>query len=207
MEFPIYMQQLLQILEKHKPLLVGGCVRDYLLAVPVRDYDFVVEKITDELLKDITDSGWEIKKTGKNLDIYNVSRRVPTLSEDLYNLTNITEIYHSIEITEMTNGNIKDDAFDRDLTINAIYYNPYTNEVLDPIGYSISDLRNKLIRITREKVLEQDPLRVLRVYRFSKQLGFQIESRTLNKVRNHFELMMKTTSYSRVMQEIEKLCL
>ena len=75
-----------------------------------------------------------------------------------------------------------EDAIRRDFTVNALYVNLSTGELLDPTGKGLSDIKSKLIRVTRdddpEIVFLEDPLRILRAIRQSAQLGFHIEPKT-----------------------------
>jgi len=76
-----------------------------------------------------------------------------------------------------------EDAIRRDFTMNALYVNLATGELLDPTGNGINDIRNKIVRVTRDDnpkiVFMEDPLRILRAIRQATQLGFQIDPRTV----------------------------
>lgn len=70
----------------------------------------------------------------------------------------------------------------RDFTMNAIAYNPRTEELIDPLqGYA--DLQQSLIRMVSPQNLQDDPLRLLRAYRQAGQLNFVIESETRSIIR------------------------
>jgi tRNA nucleotidyltransferase/poly(A) polymerase len=71
-------------------------------------------------------------------------------------------------------GTIKTDWLRRDFTMNSIYWNPISNEFIDPSGFGISDVKNKLIRTTRkpETVFAEDQIRILRAIRFQRTLFF-----------------------------------
>lgn len=65
----------------------------------------------------------------------------------------------------------------RDFTVNAIAYNPHTQEIIDPLqGYV--DLQQGILRMISPANLEDDPLRLMRGYRQAAQLGFTIEPAT-----------------------------
>ena len=105
-------------------------------------------------------------------------------------------------------GTIYDDAERRDFTINALYYNPFTAQVLDPTGKGVQDINNKLIRFngSPKQRIEEDGLRVIRMYRFSALLGFEIDPIALKVARRHFDEIYRNLPPERVRLELEKLC-
>ncbi|MBW4630518.1 MAG: CCA tRNA nucleotidyltransferase [Iphinoe sp. HA4291-MV1] len=75
------------------------------------------------------------------------------------------------------------DLHRRDFTVNAIAYNPHTQEIIDPLqGYV--DLQHRLLRMISPANLEDDPLRLMRAYRQAAQLGFTIEPDTQAAIRS-----------------------
>ena len=73
-------------------------------------------------------------------------------------------------------SDINEDLSRRDLTINAIAYDPIKEELVDPFN-GINDIRNKIVRLVGnpDERLEEDGLRVLRIFRFISQLGYTVE--------------------------------
>lgn len=69
------------------------------------------------------------------------------------------------------------DLHRRDFTINAIAYNPYTQEIIDPLK-GCEDIKAGILRMISPDNLRDDPLRLLRAYRQASQLGFTIEATT-----------------------------
>ncbi|MBA3920719.1 MAG: CCA tRNA nucleotidyltransferase [Nostocaceae cyanobacterium] len=74
-------------------------------------------------------------------------------------------------------GDLITDLQRRDFTINAIAYNPFTQEVIDPLE-GVVDLERRLLRMVSRSNLADDPLRLMRAYRQAAQLDFTIESAT-----------------------------
>lgn len=104
-------------------------------------------------------------------------------------------------------GTMMDDALRRDFTINALYYDPFTDEVLDPTGRGLMDLRDKMIRFNgkpKDRITE-DLLRIMRCYRFSAVLGFTIEPKALKICRTYFNEMCSKISGERIRLEVEKM--
>jgi len=112
-----------------------------------------------------------------------------------------------------------EDAIRRDFTMNALYVNLATGELLDPTGKGLTDIKNKTIRVTREgdpeKVFLDDPLRILRAIRQSAQLGFSIDPKTsevikkiINKKGSEFFSTVKSSvSAERIRDEFSKILL
>ncbi|MBW4613144.1 MAG: CCA tRNA nucleotidyltransferase [Desmonostoc vinosum HA7617-LM4] len=74
------------------------------------------------------------------------------------------------------------DLHRRDFRVNAIAYNPHTQEIIDPLqGYA--DLQQGILRMVSPANLADDPLRLMRAYRQAAQLGFTIESNTQATIR------------------------
>ncbi|MCP6758604.1 MAG: CCA tRNA nucleotidyltransferase [Fischerella sp. CENA71] len=74
------------------------------------------------------------------------------------------------------------DLHRRDFTINAIAYNPHTQEIIDPLQ-GCADIEKHLLKMVSPSNLEDDPLRLLRAYRQASQLNFTIESETQTTIR------------------------
>lgn len=75
------------------------------------------------------------------------------------------------------------DLHRRDFTINAIAYNPHTQEIIDPLQ-GCADIDLGLLRMISPANLQDDPLRLMRGYRQAAQLGFTIESATQAAIRS-----------------------
>ncbi|MFB2768261.1 CCA tRNA nucleotidyltransferase [Pelatocladus sp. BLCC-F211] len=74
------------------------------------------------------------------------------------------------------------DLHRRDFTVNAIAYNPHTQEIIDPLQ-GCADIKKHLLKMVSPSNLEDDPLRLLRAYRQASQLSFTIESETQATIR------------------------
>lgn len=104
-------------------------------------------------------------------------------------------------------GTLEEDAFRRDLTINSLYYNISTKEVIDPTGKGLEDIKNQRIRITNgnpDIVLNDDPLRVLRVVRFASRYGWEIEEETWQSLKRNAS-RLSIISQERITDEFGKM--
>ena len=108
-----------------------------------------------------------------------------------------------IDVTNPVGDSIEKDLMRRDLTINAIAVNIRTGDVIDISG-GVTDIKNKCINYVNEHNFIDDPLRLLRVYRFQALYGFQLAPETINAVCKYVDLIHKP-AVERVNYEILKL--
>ncbi|HIP33372.1 MAG TPA: polynucleotide adenylyltransferase, partial [Bacteroidia bacterium] len=101
--------------------------------------------------------------------------------------------------------NIQDDLKRRDFTINALAYNPTTKELIDNFE-GISDLGKKIIRTVGDpdERFNEDGLRIMRAVRFSAQLNFEIEEKTLISLQKN-SILLKNISLERIRDEFNKI--
>ncbi len=195
--------------KKFKAYIVGGGIRDLIEGIIPKDFDIV----TDCEPK-------QIRKLFKNSRI--IGRR--------FKLVHITFPNEVIEVTTFRSGEdpqsdsiqindkgriIRDnkwgtqeeDALRRDLTINSIYYDPFSEEIIDYTG-GIKDLENKKIKLIgdAEKRIVEDPVRILRVIRFSAKLNFEIDLEIKNAITKHKNQLLEMSS-ARIYEEIIKMFL
>lgn len=110
-------------------------------------------------------------------------------------------------IPVMSFGTPKEDADRRDLTINALFFNINEGKVEDFTGKGIEDLKNGFIRTPLDplQTFMDDPLRILRVFRFASRYGFTIDPLIDQAIKNKevLDLLMHKVSRERVGKEIE----
>ncbi|MGZ3183390.1 MAG: polynucleotide adenylyltransferase PcnB [Telluria sp.] len=158
--------------------VVGGAVRDLLLGVKPKDFDIATDA-TPEEVKRLFRRAFII---GRRFQIVHVM-----FGQDLLEVTTFRgaaqdsapKDEHGRVLRDNIFGPQHEDAARRDFTINAMYYNPATQEVLDYHG-GIGDIKNKVLRIIGqpEARYREDPVRMLRVVRFAAKLQFTIEPST-----------------------------
>jgi len=161
-----------------KAFVVGGAVRDLLLGVKPKDFDIATDA-TPEQVKKLFRRAFII---GRRFQIVHVM-----FGQDLLEVTtfrgngsdNAPKDEHGRVLRDNSFGPQHEDAARRDFTINAMYYDPATQSVLDYHG-GIEDIRAKTLRIIGmpEARYREDPVRMLRVVRFAAKLGFTIEPTT-----------------------------
>lgn len=82
-------------------------------------------------------------------------------------------------------GTQEEDVFRRDFTINSIYYDPFSKEIIDYTA-GIKDLKSKVIKFIGdpEQRIKEDPVRILRAIRFAAKLNFKIEKELSQQLKN-----------------------
>ena len=187
--------------------LVGGCVRNMLLNKTPNDFDIVCKLDLDTLISVLKDNNWKVSEAGKQFLVLIASKNNQQFEISLYRKDGTYLDGRRPESVSI--GNINTCAYRRDFTINALYFNPFTQELLDPTGKGIQDIKNKTIRFIGRpsERINEDFLRIFRAYRQASQLGFELESKTLKACRTHFETACKTVSAQRILVEVEKMCL
>ncbi len=168
--------------------LVGGIVRDTLLSMPSKDYDFVVRNIlTSKLLAFLKTKGW-VDIVGKKFGVLKFTLKG---SKDQIDIALPrtehafkTGGYRDFDVQSDYKLPIERDLSRRDFTINALAYNWQTNEVID-LYQGLSDLKNKIIKTVGrpEDRFQEDYSRMLRAIRFSCQLNFKIENKTWSAIK------------------------
>jgi len=151
--------------------LVGGCVRDSLLNLPVSDFDIATSATPDEVCNLFPGA----KLVGAHFGVVMVDgTEVATYRSDFaYSDGRRPDQIRYEKDPEA-------DARRRDFTINALFRDAETGEVLDFVG-GRQDLHNRIIRAIGdpEERFGEDHLRMLRAVRFAARLGFTIEPETL----------------------------
>lgn len=181
--------------------IVGGCVRDYLLGKPPKDWDITTSALPEQvkaIFPHTYDTGIEhgtvtvlVDKTGYEVTTYRIDGEYKDNRHP-----------ESVVFTNKLTG----DLARRDFTMNAIAYNDSEGFVDEFAG--IEDLRKGLIRAVRNpsERFREDALRMMRALRFSAQLGFEIEENTRLAIRENAGLI-KNISRERIRDELIKLIL
>jgi tRNA nucleotidyltransferase/poly(A) polymerase len=159
----------------HKLYVVGGAVRDALLGKIPKDYDLATDAVPDKVENMMKSAGLKTLPTGKQFGVINVFT-----SEGEYEIATFREdIGSGRRPDSVTFTNIEGDVKRRDLTINALFYDIDTFEVVDLVG-GIQDLKNGVIRTVGapEDRFGEDRLRILRAIRFAGRFGSELDPAT-----------------------------
>jgi tRNA nucleotidyltransferase/poly(A) polymerase len=185
--------------------LVGGAVRDLILARPIENWDFTTNATPEEILKMFPDAFYNniygtvsipIKLTTNNHSKKTIFEITPFRKESDY-----SDFRHPQKVEWAKT--IEEDLARRDFTINAIAYDG--EKLIDPFNGQ-EDIKNKLIRAVGDpdKRFSEDALRLLRAIRFASQLGLMIEEKTRNSIEKNASLITKI-SWERIRDEFLKI--
>ena len=200
--------RVIEILQRsgHEAYLVGGGIRDLLLGKNPKDFDVATNAKPAEIQKLFRKS----RIIGRRFQIVHV-RMGPEIIE-VTTFRGSAENSHKRQanasgmlVRDNVFGSVEDDAVRRDFTMNALYYNPSNNEVIDFVG-GYDDLEDGVIRIIGdpETRYREDPVRMLRAVRFIGKLGLELESETAEPIQRLAPLL-RDVSPSRLFDEILKL--
>jgi poly(A) polymerase len=173
---------------------VGGAVRDLILGKKPKDFDIVCEA-----------SPSRIKKIFRNSRI--IGRRFRLVH--VYFGPRIFEVstFRSLKdgLTSNTFGVIEEDVMRRDFTMNALFYDPGQQIVVDYIG-GMKDIRGKLVRpiIPLSTIFTDDPVRMIRAVKYGAAAGFTLPLTLKWKIKNQSRLL-SSVSPSRLTEEIFKI--
>ncbi|WP_330848579.1 CCA tRNA nucleotidyltransferase [Aliarcobacter butzleri] len=192
-----------------RPILVGGCVRDSFLNKKVKDYDVEIFNFDSlEILEKSLKKFGNVNLVGKifgvltlKIDEYDFDFSLPRIEKKTGNS------HTDFEVSTNANLSFKEAAIRRDFTINAIGYDYFKNEILDPFG-GMNDLKNKIIKHIDDKTFVEDSLRVYRSVQFASRFEFKIDENTkilCKKIVSSGEL--KFLPKERVFEELKKLFL
>lgn len=172
-EYPIPVKKIFSELHEKTEAelyLVGGSVRDLLFGKEVNDLDFATAA-APSFVHSLFPDALYFPKYGT------VSFRIPPYFVTLASMRR-EETYldhrHPLTVTFLSDYRI--DALRRDFTLNALYGDEKGN-ILDPTGQGLSDLKRHILRMVGEPMarLTEDPLRILRAYRFMEELSLNLE--------------------------------
>ena len=178
MIYPEYIARIIARLEEanEEAYVVGGSVRDALLGIAPHDFDIATSALpqrTAELFSDCRVIETGIKHGTVTVIVDGEPVEITTFRVD----GEYSDSRHPDTIT--FTSRIEEDLSRRDFTVNAMAYSSVRG-LVDAFGGK-ADLEKKIIRAVREPSLRfsEDALRIMRAFRFSAQLGFEIEENTL----------------------------
>lgn len=193
--------------------LVGGCVRDLLLQREPKDFDIATNARPEQIKRlfnrcYLVGRRFRIAHIRFGRDVYEVSTfrgHETKQSEDKSKPVGREHSEHGMILDDNVYGTLEEDAFRRDFTVNALYYNPADDMLIDHTG-GLTDIKQKLLRMIGEPAARyrEDPVRILRVLRFSAKLHLNIDPLTLAPIHDSKSLLLHI-SPARLFLEIEKI--
>ena len=181
---------------------VGGCVRDGVLGIESKDFDIEVHGIQASVLEEILNTMGGAAKVGKSFGVYKL------LDCDIDIALPRREVstgkgHKDFSISPDPSLSIKEASRRRDFTMNALYKDILTSEIIDCYG-GLADLRSRTLKHVDDLTFGEDPLRVLRCAQFAARFDMQVDAATLELCRS---MSLYHLPHERVAEETKKALL
>src|SRR5260221_12569670 len=186
--------------------VVGGAVRDLLLGIVPKDFDVATDS-RPEQIKPLFRRALII---GRRFRLVHVMMGADTVEVSTFRAADpntAEEDEHGRVLRDNVFGTQAEDARRRDFTVNALYYDPASEELVDFHG-GLADLKKRLLRVIGdpETRYREDPVRMLRAVRLAAKLGLTLEGDTREPIRDLAPLMERVPP-ARLFDEMLKLLL
>jgi poly(A) polymerase len=209
----------------HRAFIVGGAVRDLLLGIKPKDFDVATDATPEEVQKLFR----RARIIGRRFQIVHVQFGQEIIETSTFRALvdppaadapparrlkrdELDRRTHAVDasgrvLRDNVWGEQHEDATRRDFTVNAMYYDPATQTVLD-YHNGMADMRARLLRMIGDPATRyrEDPVRMLRVVRFAAKLGFEIEDHTRAPIASMGDLINNVPA-ARLFDEMLKLML
>ena len=187
------------------PYVVGGIPRDIYIGEEIETKDIdITTNTADVLMLAILFS----KKTGLKLTLLEDGHAI-VFSDDFKLDFSTHTIYPEVVEHLQPVGSDLDvkmyEVFSRDFTINTLHMHPLTEDILDPTGKGIADIKAKIIKtpVPAEITLSADPRRAFRAVKFAVQYDFDIDSDIISFCNDNFELFKNSDIDSFILDTID----
>src|SRR5687767_1503358 len=186
--------------------VVGGAVRDLLLGIEPKDFDIATDA-RPEQVKPLFRRAIII---GRRFRLVHVMLGAETVEVSTFRSADADtseKDEHGRVLRDNVFGTQEEDARRRDFTVNALYYDPATEEVVDFHG-GMADLKKRVMRIIGDPVTRyrEDPVRMLRAVRLGAKLGLTLDAATREPIAEMATLMERVPP-ARLFDEMLKLLL
>ena len=202
--------------------LVGGCVRDLLLGREPKDFDISTDAHPHEIRElfrrsRIVGRRFQIVHVRSGREIIEVTtfrghhEHEPDTEEDDFPLEADRDSKQYADtgmlLRDNVFGTLEEDALRRDFTVNALYYDP-SSQVLLNFHDGLQDLQRQLLRVigTPDQRYQEDPVRMLRAARFAAKLGFHLDEEAEAAIGRQRHLLHQVAA-ARLFDEVLKLLL
>ena len=199
-----------ETLQEHgyKAYVVGGAVRDLLAGIKPKDFDVATDATPEQVRQCFRRS----RIIGRRFQIVHVMMGQETIEVTTFRGHHGQQDSHRAHTDDQGRvlrdnvfGSQKDDAARRDFTVNALYYDPVAETVVD-YHHGLADLKLRTLRMIGDPATRyrEDPVRMLRAVRLAAKLDFSIEPATRRPIGELAELVGNIPP-SRLFDEMLKL--
>ncbi|MBU1237400.1 MAG: polynucleotide adenylyltransferase PcnB [Gammaproteobacteria bacterium] len=187
-----------------KAYVVGGAVRDLIAGIPPKDYDIATNATPDQVRGLFRRS----RIIGRRFQIVHVMQGPETLEVSTFRAAHDADTVkdeHGRVLRDNVWGNIEEDAARRDFTMNALYYDP-TDEVVLDFHNGVQDIQRKTLRMIGDPRARyrEDPVRMLRAVRLAAKLDLRLDPVVQAPIRDMADLIENVPT-ARVFDEMLKL--
>ena len=196
--------------------IVGGAVRDLLLGRAPKDFDISTAASPEEVRHvfgrrsvRVIGKRFRLAHVYMGRELFEVStfRKAPENSGiEERNILHPELLPEHLIVSDNAFGTAKEDAWRRDFTVNALFYDPLKEEILDYTGQGIFDIDKRIVRAIGDPALrfEEDPVRILRALKLVAQYDFTLDNATENALFSDLPLICHAAP-SRLSLELEKI--
>jgi len=197
----------------YKLYVVGGAVRDFLMGKKPHDFDMVTDTTPDNVMKVLKDYRTDLQ--GVHFGVVRVFTKdepegyeIASYRKDISKGRDTKGTDKKVEIGRHIT--IKDDVKRRDLTMNALFYDIKSGEIVDVVG-GRKDIENKIVRAVGnpQKRFNEDRLRILRALRFAAITHSELDPKTEKAIRKDSRLFnisdVDDVSRERIFLEFKKV--
>ena len=174
--------------------IVGGAVRDLLIGKEPKDFDIVTDATPSKIKRLFRNS----RIIGKRFRLVHVF-----FGEKIFEVST----FRSIAEGSVGNvfGTMDEDVQRRDFSMNALYYDPLREQVIDYV-HGVDDIRRRVLRpvISLDRIFEEDPVRMLRAVKYSATTGCRLPAALKRRIRKSAHLL-SPVSPSRLTEEMLKI--
>ena len=183
----------------HVALFAGGCVRDKLLGRDPKDYDIATSARPEEVMGLFPGAN----EVGAHFGV--VIAKCRGVHVEIATFRTDGSYKDGRRPETVTYSTPEEDAQRRDFTVNGLFENPESGELIDHVG-GLRDLEARSLRAIGDPVARftEDGLRLLRAVRFSTTLGFELEAETKAAVRSCAHLLARIST-ERIRDEFSKI--
>ncbi len=192
-----------------RPILVGGCIRDHFLNIPIKDYDIEVFHIENfEVLESTLSHFGKVQCVGKSFGVV----KLLTLSHE-YDFAlprrekKVAKGHQGFDVTTHSSLSFEQAAIRRDFTMNAIGYDYFEDTFLDPFNGKES-IKNAQIKHIHDDTFMEDPLRIYRAISFASRFDFSLHPSTFNLCQKMTQSgVLEELATERIFEEFKKFLL
>ncbi|HNQ76445.1 MAG TPA: polynucleotide adenylyltransferase PcnB [Pseudothauera hydrothermalis] len=186
----------------YKAYVVGGAVRDLLIGHPPKDFDVATSATPEEVRALFRRS----RIIGRRFKIVHVMSGPETIEVSTFRAAQDAETdEHGRVLRDNVYGTMAEDATRRDFTVNALYYYPTTEQIID-YHHGVADLEQKTLRMIGDPRTRyrEDPVRMLRAVRLAAKLGLAIDPAARKPIRE-MAALLENVPAARLFDEMLKL--